>query len=285
MATPLGGNKVRALEFLLGDVRPGDVVVTVGGVGSTHALATAVYASRLGARAAVYRWPQEMNDSARLVDARLGHLAAVHDASWIGAAYVRVALRRLTARVRWIPAGGTSPLGILGHVDAALELAEQIAAGVMPLPAQVVVPLGSGGTAAGLLLGFAVANLPIEVVGVQVVPRVMANARRVHGLAAATTRLIERVTGRRLRTLRPGTLAVERAYYGGAYGRPTEQGLAAALRFREAHAGAMLDATYSAKACAAALARGTGRGATLFWNTFDSRLLVGGERWDVGDDR
>ena len=39
----LGGNKVRALEFLLGDVRPGDIIVTLGGEGSTHVLATAVH--------------------------------------------------------------------------------------------------------------------------------------------------------------------------------------------------------------------------------------------------
>src|SRR5205085_1247249 len=47
-AEPMGGNKARALEFLLGDLRPGQQVVTVGSAGSTHALAVAVYATRLG---------------------------------------------------------------------------------------------------------------------------------------------------------------------------------------------------------------------------------------------
>src|SRR5262245_25182642 len=40
----LGGNKVRSLEFLLGRVGAGDTVLTIGGVGSTHILATAVHA-------------------------------------------------------------------------------------------------------------------------------------------------------------------------------------------------------------------------------------------------
>src|SRR5205814_9859959 len=68
---PLGGNKLRALEFLLGGLRPGDRVTTVGAAGSTHVLATAVYARRLGARSIVYRWPQEMNDAAHRVAARI----------------------------------------------------------------------------------------------------------------------------------------------------------------------------------------------------------------------
>ena len=46
----LGGNKVRSLEFLLGGVVEGDTVLTLGGEGSTHVLATAVHAARLGAQ-------------------------------------------------------------------------------------------------------------------------------------------------------------------------------------------------------------------------------------------
>ena len=42
------GNKVRALEFLLGGLHEGDTVITTGGAGSTHVLATAAHASRLG---------------------------------------------------------------------------------------------------------------------------------------------------------------------------------------------------------------------------------------------
>src|SRR5439155_645017 len=47
-----GGNKVRALEFLLAGARPGTVFVTLGGTGSTHCLATAVHAAAAGGRVA-----------------------------------------------------------------------------------------------------------------------------------------------------------------------------------------------------------------------------------------
>ena len=58
---------MRALEFLLGDVRPGDTVLTLGGEGSTHVLATATHAARLGARTLAVRWPHDMSPMAHRV--------------------------------------------------------------------------------------------------------------------------------------------------------------------------------------------------------------------------
>src|SRR4051794_31686682 len=59
-APAFGGNKVRALEFLLGGVCAGDQVLTIGGEGSTHVLTTAALAGRLGARTRAIRWPHEL---------------------------------------------------------------------------------------------------------------------------------------------------------------------------------------------------------------------------------
>ena len=58
-APPPGGNKVRALELLLAGMAPGCELLTVGAIGSTHALAVAEHGARLGARTQVITWPQE----------------------------------------------------------------------------------------------------------------------------------------------------------------------------------------------------------------------------------
>ena len=138
-AEPLGGNKVRALELFLGGVRQGDRVTTVGAAGSTHVLATAVYARQLGARAMVYRWRQETNEVAERVAARIATTAdeapVVHG---IPQAYALAFMAWLRG-ARWIPAGGSAPLGILGQVNAALELASQVAGGKLPNPDRIVV--------------------------------------------------------------------------------------------------------------------------------------------------
>src|SRR4051812_5094755 len=176
----LGGNKVRSLEFLLGRVCEGDTVLTIGGEGSTHVLATAVHAARLGAKTIAVRWRHDMHSAAEEVGARAtAECAEVVTAPNFVRAMVPLLLMRLTRVVHYIPLGGSTPLGTLGHVNAALELAEQIERGELPLPGRVVVPLGSGGTAAGLAVGFAIAGLDTVVIGARVGPRIGANAWKV----------------------------------------------------------------------------------------------------------
>lgn len=275
---PLGGNKVRALEFLLAGVKPGDEIVTTGARGSTHALATALYGKALGARVTVVRWPQEMNEDAVKVEAAIRRTAnETRDRRTAVGALFDAAIVRMVRHAHWVPPGGTSPRGVLGHVNAALELAEQIAAGRLPRPARVVAPLGSGGTAAGLTLGLAIAGVETTVLAVAVAPGIVANRRRVLSIARRTARLIERSAG--VRVPRPDSrrLVVDREWYGGAYGRATEAGRAAA-RWIESTTGIPVDATYSAKALACAMsptiAKATGgEGPTLFWLTFDARAL------------
>ena len=279
-ASEIGGNKVRALEFLLGDVRPGDIVLTIGGEGSTHVLATAHHAARLGARTHAIRWHHEMSPMARAVAARARERCErVTTTRTIVGAVARVVWRRARdRRIHWVPMGGSSPVGTLGHVNAALELRRQIDDHALPMPARIVVPLGTGGTAAGLVLGLAITGLRIPVVAARIGPRIGANARRVRALVRATAALIRRISGRDVAPVASDALRVVHDMYGGAYGRPLAAADRAAgqmLGWR----GLALDATYSAKAFAAAIAPHNQReDPTLFWLTFDGRTFPGGAR-------
>jgi 1-aminocyclopropane-1-carboxylate deaminase/D-cysteine desulfhydrase-like pyridoxal-dependent ACC family enzyme len=268
---PMGGNKLRALEFLLGDVAPDDLVATVGSEGSTHALAVATYGAALGARVRVGRWRQVMNPTAERVAARLARVAEEAPVFRTPVGAYWWAMRQRLHGARWIAAGGTTPLGMLGHVNAGLELVDQIDAKVLPAPHAVVVPLGTGGTAAGLALAFAIADRPIVVIGARVVPRVVARRSRVLRLTRRAASLVERVAGGALPRVHTDRIEIVHDYYGGAYGRETPDAKAAADRLRASRA-IDLDPTYSAKAFALALARAA-RGPTLFWLTFDSRIL------------
>jgi len=278
-ATAFGGNKVRALEFLLGAVRSGDHLLTIGGEGSTHVLVTAAMARQLGAHVSAVRWAHDMNPTARVVAERAIMLCdRVTTAKFALAAIVRASARRLRGRTHWIPIGGTSPLGMLGHVNAGLELAEQVRSGALPTPARIVVPLGSGGTTAGLALGLAIAGLDTTVVGARVGPRIAVNRARVLRLARSTARLIHRHTGERPPNVSRARVRVVHDVYGGAYGRPLARASeGAALLHRLT--GVRLDDTYSAKAFTAALAlarREQVGGSTLFWLTFDARWMRDG---------
>lgn len=270
-----GGNKARSLEFLLGGIGPGDAVLTVGGAGSTHILSTARHATSLGASVAARRWTHDMNPVADAVSAAIE--ASVPTSKISRSTLLSLTIARYEAwktRARYVPIGGSSPLGILGHVNAALELGLQIRSGVFPVPAKIILPLGSGGTTAGLLLGFAIAGLPIELVGARVGPRAVVNGRRVMSLVRRTSSLISRLTGERLPQVDPSRLRIVHDVYGGAYGRPLPASEDAAAILGDA-VSIKLDGTYSAKAWVAALAESRNTsGPILFWLTFDARCLT-----------
>ena len=275
LTTPsLGGNKARALELLLAGVGLDEVLLTVGSTGSTHALAVAHFGARLGARTEVITWPQEEHDVSLATAARLREIASVTPARSPATAMLRATARRLLRRVRWIPAGGSSPLGAMGHAAAALELADQLARDGTPAPDTLVVPLGSGGTAAGLLVGLALAGLPTRVIGVRVVPRLVANRRRVLALARRTAALFAERAQAAAPSIDERRFAVEETQYGGAYARETQAGRTSAALVL-AREGPALEGTYSAKALAAALAlaRAAPGERILYWLTFDGRWL------------
>ncbi|MEO8900373.1 MAG: pyridoxal-phosphate dependent enzyme [Polyangiaceae bacterium] len=270
LTNPLyGGNKVRKLAHLLEDaqLRGAMQVVTVGSVGSHHVLATGVFGKLAGMRV----------DAALLAQPRSAHVLETVRASvaqgvglFPADSYTQAARRLqswVAAGAYYIPAGGSNRIGTLGMVAAALELAEQVRSGELPEPDLIVVPLGSGGTVAGLLAGLARSGLCSRVLAVTVAqpPGLFEHQAR----ALAKT-LVEPA-------LRPHLLQrleVERGYLGAGYGHATPQGAAATEQ--AAGAGILLDPTYTSKAFAAALARVT-RGSEshiLYWQTLSSASLA-----------
>jgi D-cysteine desulfhydrase len=267
-AATCGGNKVRALEYLLGAVGKNETILTAGGDGSTHVLATAIHGARLGAETVAVRWRQEMHPVADAVARRsTAACARTIRTQTVPGAFFRLALLRATnPHYRYIAPGGATPLGTLGHVNAGLELADQVAAGDLPEPSAVVVPLGTGATAAGLALGLGIARLSTRVIAVRVVPRVAFPGRRLHHLVAATRRLLADRAGVPAASLPAAPVDLDHSAFAGAYGRP--------LPNASSIPGLSLDATYSAKAATVATRYTRTTGApVLFWLTFDARCL------------
>lgn len=269
-AEPYGGSKPRKLEWVLGRVRARGIlrVVTSGGLGTNHGLATALYARELGIACDLLLVPQPLDDRVRL---RILQLAAsgaqLHSCRSAFGAVTRGALCMLRRpRATLIPTGGSSPVGTLGFVNAGLELAEQVAAGVLPEPARLYVALGSGGTAAGLATGLALAGLRTLVVAVCASDLFAPGPRRLTHQARQTLRLITRGSPARgiPKAIR---LEVDRRFIGAGYGSPTSEG-ERARRLASELLGEQLEPTYTAKALAALLDRESGsRDPVVFWNT------------------
>jgi D-cysteine desulfhydrase len=276
----VGGNKARKLEWLLADARRRRkrVVVTGGAWGTNHGLATAIFARRLGMRAVLVLAPQPETAHVRAQLQRLrGSGAELHFARGLAASYLLaawlMASRSSAGRLPYaIPPGGSNPLGAVGYVEAAFELAEQIARNELPEPSHVVVALGSGGTAAGLLAGLRLAGLRSRLVCVLVSDVVPMTARRVARLARRTLALLRR-HGVAAEGVTPNAadLDVERDWLGVGYGHATTEGERATRLLRDG-AAVSLDPVYTSKAAAAALdlnRRGAfGAGPVLYWHTY-----------------
>lgn len=162
-----------------------------------------------------------------------------------------------------LPPGGSSPPGIVGVARGALELAAQIEAGSLPPPDHVVVPLGSGGTVAGLRLGFALAGLRPTIHAICVVEPILAGRRRVEALGRAALAWLRRHAAVDPPALPP--LRIHTDQLGAGYAIPTPAGERARALLAEADV--HLEAVYSAKAMAGLLAGAAIGGHVLFWVT------------------
>jgi len=280
---PYGGNKVRKLEFLLGDAlrRGAREVLTFGYAGSNHALATAIYARRVGLRSISMLLPQR-NAAYVCHNLLLAHAcgAELHQYRNIPLLIVATALQMLCHRAKTgrfpqlIPTGGSSPLGTVGIVNGAFELAEQVHAGEMPEPDLVYVAAGSMGTAVGLMLGLKAAGLKSRVIAVRASYERFVNARGMVRLFQKTNAL--------LCSADPGFPTLEcperevhlrHEFFGDGYALVTEE-CREAMELAERWEGIKFEGTYTGKAFAA-LIHDVRKGecadrVALFWNTCNS---------------
>lgn len=250
-----GGNKTRKLEYLIGEALAlkSDVVITQGATQSNHARQTAAAAAKFGLACEIIledRTGYTHDDYRksgnvlldRLLGANLRHVPAGTD---MDAAMAALA-DELKAQGRTpyvIPGGGSNPVGALGYVTCALELAEQ--ANVLGLDIDLLVhATGSTGTQAGLLAGLEGARTGIPVLGIGVRAPKPVQEDKVYALATRTAELLGV----------PGAVSREKVvancdYVGEGYGLPTP-GMMEALELVARTEGILLDPVYSGKAMA-----------------------------------
>ncbi len=273
-----GGNKVRKLEFLLGQAlaEKRKAVLTFGAYGSNHALATAVHARALGLEPHVVLSPQEPGPfAAATLRAHAGLGTVIHLVDgWDGRREAVAAKQQLAERdgvePLVIPMGGTNAVGATGYVNAAFEV---LAQNVQSPPDIVYVAGGTLGTAIGLAIGFAAAGARTRTVAVRVTPGEVANPSFAHRLASDTVEMLRRLDST-FPPLAPDDLAFELRddWFEPGYGvvtPVTSDAVDAASAL-----GIKLETTYTGKALAALLGD-TAAGKlddqqVLFWDTYNS---------------
>ncbi len=254
----MGGNKARKLEFLMADAqrRGARKVVTFGGLQSNHARMTAAVARRLGMEPHLLYFeprPREMAGNLllnSLLDAKM-HFVPLGG----GGGMSLEATNRLVRLLSWlvvgpayfIPVGGHTALGCLGYVSAAAEINSQVEAlGLQNVT--VVTAMGTGGTLAGLMAGFALLGSRHRVLGIDVGKMWKGCPASIARLAGEICTLLDE-----RHTFAPTDIPlIEERYVGSKYGIPSPEGNAALRRVAECE-GIFLDPVYTGKAMAGLL--------------------------------
>lgn len=260
MGMGLAGNKLRKLEYLMGDAiqKNADVIITSGGVQSNHARLTAVAASYAGLDyelvlgQAVPKDDLEYTDNGNILlenilDAKLHHLPKGADT----AAFIESRINELKEAGRkpyLIPMGGSSPTGCLGYASCFYEILQQAEELGIHFN-HLVVPNGSGGTHAGLLAASKAAGRnDIRIKSYAVLAKFEDALNTTYQKATDTLNLLNNTL-----TIHKDEVDIDPNFLGTAYGLPTTE-MIDAVKLLARTEGIFLDPVYSGKAFAGLLA-------------------------------
>jgi L-cysteate sulfo-lyase len=251
-----GGNKLRKLEFLIGEAMAGgaDTIITVGARQSNHARLTAAAAAHLGLKCEIFltravpRFDADYTENGNILLDGLFN-AVVHDlpgaANALQIAEDRANELRAQGRTVYVcPLGGSSPVGCLGYVGCAAEIAMQSNAQGLSFD-RIVVPNGSGGMHAGLAAGFAAMGRdPAIISGFTV----LGNAEQARSTTLDKANQTIQLINENLH-VEGSAISIDDAQLGPGYGIPTD-GMRSAVRLLASTEGLLIDPVYGGKAFA-----------------------------------
>ena len=267
----LGGNKVRKLEYILGDAlsKNADIVITSGGVQSNHVRLTIAAANKVGLKAIavlVGSEPKRYTGNT-LLDKVLGaeiHFADINNKEGLSTGELNRLLdeegERLVQEIKSkyealgkivyvIPGGGKMPPGIAGYINATSEIYAQLQE--MRLNADYIVTgVGTASTIASLVIGEKLYNTGIKPIGI-LVTNTLGSAK------AYAERVKTEIDGYLKHfgwnlDITLDDIRLFDAYTGEGYGLPSDDGLEAIKTLARSE-GLIVDHIYTGKAFAGLL--------------------------------
>ena len=247
-----GGNKIRKLEYLIADALEQNAtdIITAGAAQSNHCRATVAAAVVYGLRPTLVLGtdqPDQAPQGNLLLDRMMGaHIVFVPRPRDRAPKMKELAAEMVAdgRRPYVIPVGGSNPLGTVGYLTMAQELATQLHALDVRASA-IYYANGSSGTHASIALGCRLFDLPCEPRSVMVSPNSLEEEELTFANANGAAELIDSDV-----RLTASDLAVVDGYVGERYGVPTDAGDEAVDLVAKTEA-IFLDPVYTGKAMGA----------------------------------
>jgi len=256
----LGGNKFRKLEYVLGDAKQRgiDTLITCGSSQSNSALEIAAAGCKLGMEShlLLFNGAHPEMQGNMLLHNVLGSMVSIVDIADPGEMFTVLPRKmdeladELRSRGRnplVIPLGASVPLGTAGWVNGAEEISQQLREQKIDTR-HVILANGSGGTQAGLVLGFKYLKLPLNVIGISVLNEKTEAINIVVTQVNETAKLLGLDV-----TITPDEVTVYDDYLGQGYGIPTKECIEAIRLVAQTEA-IFLDPVYTGKGMAGLIA-------------------------------
>lgn len=185
-----GGNKTRKLEYVVGDAKASrcDTLVTVGALQSNHCRQTAAAAAATGMRCILLlagEEPETLEGNLLLSRMMGAEIKYYPDESLFTLRRhmdeVIQTLEDFGLNPYAIPEGAAMAVGCIAYAVAMEELQHQMEEKKLSFE-RILIPVGTGGTLAGMLVGAQMLELDIEIVGIAVAADAQATEHRVRDL-------------------------------------------------------------------------------------------------------
>lgn len=248
-----GGNKLRKLEYLLGDAKKKGAthIFTIGAIQSNHARMTAIAAKMFGFEIELFlKKSVPVNEKSYFENGNiiLNNIvdATIHEVQDNASAYKAVDERKSILEKEGekpyiIPIGGSNGIGTLGYVDCYFEILKQQSQ--LGLKFDLIsTASGSGGTHGGLIVANVLSDVKTKIKAYNVEPD--QGQLAAHTLKIANEALD--LCGSRV-TLLNSDINLTNQYAGNAYGIPEDYHIDT-IKFLAKHEGIFLDPVYTSKA-------------------------------------
>lgn len=247
-----GGNKTRKLEFCIADAleNGADTLITCGAIQSNHCRLTASWAAKEGLEChlvleervkGTYKPEASGNNFLfELLDVKT--FRVVEGGSNMMAEMEKTAaeLKAQGKKPYIIPGGASNEIGALGYVNCAVETMAQLNEMRLKID-HIIVPSGSSGTHAGMIVGMSGINANIPISGINVARPKDVQEDIVFNLASSTAAKISVLGG-----IKREAVQCYDSYVGQGYSIPTD-GMVEAVKLFASTEGILLDPVYSGK--------------------------------------
>lgn len=280
-----GGTKVRKLDFILANelFAQSNSWTSVGAIGSGHIATCTAAANSLNKNFISHLFWKPLSEG---VITNLSYTAAHSKQLFFYNSRANLIISKpgiflfnKADENTIIQPGASCPNGMLGIINAAFELANQIKEGQLPLPSRIYIPLGTGGLAAGLAVGLSMAGVKTEIHAVAVVEKILSTQIRLNYLINELKNILLKkhiIT----KYFAPTPVHINYRFIGNGYAHATKESLSAVNIFKDENI--FLEPVYSGKA-AAAMLHDIDRGykePVLFWVSVRNNLpTLPEERW------